>query len=172
MAKIIISVLFGSWPQADGTVNPIEWEVLKQDGNKALLISKNSLTQRRFDEDSNVWADSEIRCWLNNELLNSAFTDDEKATILETKQPDMGTTDKVFLLSCEEAETLFNGNKARCVKFGRAYRSWWLRSPGSYQDDEAGVYPDGSLTYFNVRYNRGVVRPALWVNLDSDIFKS
>jgi len=172
MAKIIrsiTSVLFGSWPHADGTVNPIEWELLKQDGNKALLISKNGLTQRRFDEDSNVWADSEIRHWLNNEFLNAAFTEADKTAILETELPDVGTTDKVFLLSCEEAETLF-----KCDEERRLGKMWWLRSPGFHGFLAAFVYGE----YGGVRaagfYVEGVfgVRPALWMNLDSDIFKS
>ena len=178
MAKIIrgiISVLFGSWPQANGTVNPIEWEVLKQDGNKALLIIKamKPLIMRCFDSKSNVWADSEIRRWLNGEFLDAAFTDDEKAAIYETELPDVGTTDKVFLLSHEEAKKLFKDNKARRVKFGRAYRWWWLRSPGDAQRSAEGVNKDGSLPDIrNVSRGDRVVRPALWVNLDSDIFKS
>lgn len=88
-------------------------------GNKSSgFLFIHSLEKRpgTFVEDSNVWADSEIRYWLNHELLNSVFTDDKKATILETKLPDVGTTDKVFLLSHEEAKMLFKGNKARRVK--------------------------------------------------------
>ena len=172
MAKIIVSVLFGSWQQANCTVNhPIEWDVLKLEGNKALLISKNGLTRRRFDEYSNVWADSEIRHWLNNEFLNADFTEADKTAILETELPDVGTTDKVFLLSYKEAKMLFKDNKARRVKFGtRYYLWWWLRSP--FQSYAGVVGTDGSLSYNDVRCDINVVRPALWVNLDSDIFKS
>ena len=168
MAKIIrdiTAVLLGSYPQGtDGTVQPIEWEVLKQEGNKALLISKNDLTQRRFDEDSNAWADSEIRHWLNNEFLNAAFTEADKTAILETELPDVGTTDKVFLLSSEEAETLYKGLGAK----------WWLRSPGRPEYEAAfvrGLYGIVFELGFYV-FKKFGVRPALWVNLDSDIFKS
>lgn len=179
MAKIIrsiTSVLFGSYPQGtDGAVQPIEWQVRKQEGNKALLCSKNILTERRYDCKSNVWKNSEIRHWLNNECMNNAFTDDEKATILETKLPDVGTTDKVFLLSHEEAKKLFKGNRARRVKFGTCdYRWWWLRSPGLNDYDAAFVDGDDGLVYergHDVEEEYGV-RPALWVNLDSDIFNS
>lgn len=54
---------------------------------------------------------------------------------------------------------------------GTAAGWWWLRSPGHAQDYAAFVYFDGSL--FSSRYmdiNRGVVRPAFWLNLDSDFF--
>lgn len=170
MAKIIrriISVLFGNYPQDDGTVKPIEWQVLKQEGNKALLISKFGLEECRFDEKTNVWADSEIRHWLNNEFLNSAFTEGEKVAILETELQDEETTDKVFLLSREEAKTLF-----KCDEERRLNVWWWLRSPSRSQDLASGVYFDGSLSRYDVNFDYGVARPALWVNLDSEIFES
>ena len=173
MAKIIrsiTSVLLGSYPLGtDGTVQPIEWEVLKQEGNKALLCSKNILTTRRFDGKSNVWKNSEIRRWLKNNFMNTAFTEEEKAAILKTKLSDVGTTDKVFLLSSEEALTLYKSNDAR-RKTG-SNSQWWLRSPhcgdGTVTGfiDRTGVAHDENLLI-------GGVSPALWVDLDSDIFKS
>ena len=176
MAKIvrgIVSVIFGNYPQAGyGTVKPIEWVALKEEGNKALLISKYILKRKRFDEKTNVWADSELRQWMNQEFLDAAFTDDEKAAILETELPDVGTVDKVFLLSLEEAKTLINDKKNRVMLGGRHCWWWWLRSPGNQPDVTAIVDVDGSLHSGSVHYGGGVVRPALWVNLDSDIFKS
>ena len=47
---------------------------------------------------------------------------------------------------------------------------WWLRSPGHYQNSAAIVSNDGSLTYYSVNDDRGVVRPAFWLDLESDIF--
>ena len=47
---------------------------------------------------------------------------------------------------------------------------WWLRSHGSRQRSAATVDADGSLNQ-NVVNNGGyVVRPAFWLNLESDIF--
>lgn len=40
---------------------------------------------------------------------------------------------------------------------------WWLRSPGSIQDDAAYVCCYGSLYNYNVNYGSGCVRPALYV---------
>lgn len=53
---------------------------------------------------------------------------------------------------------------------GRAAGWWWLRSPGNLQNRAAGVYTDGSLNYNYVVNVSGCVRPALWINLESDIF--
>ena len=49
---------------------------------------------------------------------------------------------------------------------GLAAGWWWLRSPGSTRDSAADVINDGSLDDVN---NGGVVvRPALWLDLESD----
>ncbi len=59
-----------------------------------------------------------------------------------------------------------SGNK---TADGSAAGWWWLRSPGSRQGDAAYVLPDGSLLSRDVSYDYAVVRPALWINLESDI---
>ena len=53
---------------------------------------------------------------------------------------------------------------------GAAAGWWWLRSPGDYQGLAASVYRDGSLNSNYVGSGSGCVRPALWINLESDIF--
>lgn len=106
------------------------------------------------------------------------------------------THDKIFLLSYAEANKYFNvtysdsnNTKSRvqptayAIKQG-AYTSssyktadgavagwWWLRSPGSGQDGGADVSCDGSLNYNRANYTSGAVRPAFWLNLDSDYFR-
>ena len=97
--------------------------------------------------------------------------------------PGNATTDKVFLLSIDEAERYFPSDDARKCQ-PTAYTAyavedeeyidsgnclWWLRSPGSYQNYAAGVYFDGSVGYVSgtVGNDDFCVRPALWVNLES-----
>ena len=53
---------------------------------------------------------------------------------------------------------------------GAAAGWWWLRSPGCLPSDAAAVRADGSLHYDGVYYDNVCVRPALWVDLESDIF--
>ena len=55
---------------------------------------------------------------------------------------------------------------------GKAAGIWWLRSPGYFQGDAACVLFDGSLSNLSVGSGHYCDRPALWVNLDSDIFQS
>ncbi len=104
------------------------------------------------------------------------------------------TRDKIFLLSYAEANKYLgvtyenrNNTKARvaptayAIKQGAIATSsnataenmaaveWWLRSP-ALQGSAAFVQSDGSLISGPAYYTHYVVRPALWVNLDADIF--
>ena len=49
---------------------------------------------------------------------------------------------------------------------------WWLRSPGGISDYAAYVYDNGSVRSSGdlVTYVNDAVRPALWIDLGSDIF--
>ncbi len=53
---------------------------------------------------------------------------------------------------------------------GTAAGWWWLRSPGTNQGYAACVYYGGSLYDTYVDLGHAVVRPALWINLGSEIF--
>lgn len=78
-----------------GTLNdqPIEWDVLEKNGNKALLISHKILDKHVFDQEgadySNVndtnWGESEIRDWLNGEFIFELFDSAEFSMILDTE---------------------------------------------------------------------------------------
>ncbi|MDR1422294.1 MAG: protein kinase, partial [Coriobacteriales bacterium] len=60
------------------------WRVLAVEDGQALLITEDLIGLRRFDDDSNDWATSEIRAWLNGEFL-SGFTPNEQQQIAETR---------------------------------------------------------------------------------------
>ncbi|MDO4493437.1 MAG: DUF6273 domain-containing protein [Clostridia bacterium] len=206
-------VTFGSYEQDNNTANgaePIEWIVLDVQGNKSLLISKYGLDTKPYNRDRGdvTWEQSTLRSWLNGEFLDKAFTTEEQRAILTT-DVDNGksqgcwdtnggndTKDKVFLLSCIEANKYFgaeqwqeNGadknKKARVQPTAHAiaqgaytdkdYKtaegsvagSWWLRSPGFLQDWAAQVYVDGQLNFLDARDGRLCVRPAIWMNLEA-----
>lgn len=99
------------------------------------------------------------------------------------------TQDKVFLLSYAEAWKYLKTSKDRqCAPTpyavmqeartyssdkvnGQAAVSWWLRSPGVGNNYQIIVKSDGSQSYYSSGIGTGVtVRPALWVDLNSDIF--
>ena len=91
------------------------------------------------------------------------------------------TEDSVFLLNCEEAGMYFANDEARTavptayavannnniLQDGNCW--WWLRSPGSLPSSAALVNYDGTRGHFVVNDSDDAVRPALWVDLKSDI---
>ena len=106
------------------------------------------------------------------------------------------TQDKVFLLSYAEANKYFgvtynnsSNTKSRVAPTAYAiaqgtgknssYKTadgidagWWrLRSPGVSRYDAAYVSTDGSLYANRVNVGSGSVRPALWVNIEKEVFK-
>ena len=186
---------FGNYPQdKDGTEKPIEWIVMKNEGNQVLLLSKYVLDVKPYNEEWEgvTWQTSDIRQWLNNEFYTTAFNKTEKAKIQTSliKNEDNSeygtsggndTEDKVFLLSEKEAETLFLNNEERIAKATEyAEKSgvyvneekaawWWLRSPGDDSDYAAEVNYVGWVSRHGsyVDGNNDGVRPALHLNLQS-----
>ena len=121
-----------------------------------------------------------------------------ESTVSADKNPEYNTNpgndtkDKIFLLSIPEVNKYFTDDEERkcalteyakaqgaytkdvCKIDDKAACCWWLRSPGDTQDYAAYVYPDGSIDYFgdNVNHDRICVRPALWIDLESQLFAS
>ena len=120
------TIVFGSYHQPDvssNTKDPIEWLVLEKKGNNALLISKNILDRKQFNNISKEieWKDSSLRLWLNNNFYNDAFNSDEKSYIISTSITNdafnvngsakkSSTNDKIFLLSSDEESKYLNHN--------------------------------------------------------------
>ena len=193
--KIGETIEFGNYPQdKDGTEKPIEWIVMKNEGNQVLLLSKYVLDAKPYNEELEevTWETSDIRQWLNNEFYTTAFNKAEKAKIQTSliKNEDNSeygtsggndTEDKVFLLSEKEAETLFSNDEEKIAKATEyAEKSvvyvneekavlWWLRSPGDYSNSAAVVNRDGWVYRDgnNVDDRYDGVRPALHLNLQS-----
>lgn len=189
-------VYFGKFEQdndPDNGEEPIEWRILTLDksGKKALLLSRYALTARPYYNGDSypTWANSNIRGWLNGRFFRNAFTEQEQAAIVRTKQSNtsyegieggMDTWDRVFLLSRGEAATYFTGSPDRLAEPTEYARAngvatadengccwWWLRTPGAYAYDAGTVYAIGSIdhTGANVKNGTIAVRPAIWVEL-------
>ena len=201
-------VYFGKYEQDGNTKNgkeKIEWQVLEKKGNKALLISKKVLDVQPDNKEFKdiTWEKCTLRKWINKDFIKEAFNAKESKKIQNSKiknkdnkeyktKGGKDTTDKVFLLSIDEAYKYYKTDekrKAEITNYGikriakvsgetekdvkKEYFSednnwyYWLRSPGYYQHDAANVYFDGSVNGFgNLVYIDDIgVRPALWVNL-------
>lgn len=178
----------------------IEWIILARAGDNALLLSKYGLDAKEYHEEWEdiTWEQSDIRSWLNSSFMDTAFTGEEQGTILKTEVDNSqaegnskynttsgnNTEDRVFLLSYKEAfEDYFSSDEERiCMPTDYAVQNgawtnvdtgarwWWLRSPGYYQDCATFVSNVGSPGFDFVNAVNYCVRPALWINLESDIF--
>lgn len=110
--------VFGHYEQDDDAENgtePIEWEILSEEDGRILLISRCVLDCGAYNKEfTNVtWAGCSLRQWLNDEFINTAFSENEKAQIQTVTLSNPGnpytgvdggadTQDRVFLLSMDE----------------------------------------------------------------------
>jgi len=158
---------------------PIEWQVLDVDGNRALVLAQYGLTYRdvHFDWRSVTWEDTEIRTWLNNDFLYDCFTDDERSYIPETHIDNHANTkhgtdsgsdtwDSVFLLSTNEVEDYLRSSRARqCKPSSYALKTYYKNDPESmnaYSDSDGWwLRTRGKMTDWNCR-----VKPDGTINYD------
>ena len=194
------SVLFGSYEQ-DANLNrdtpvpePIEWLVLEKRESAVLVISRYVLEMGQYDEECRpvTWETSDIRNWLNDWFLKTAFTTYEISRIPTVQVlPDINpffdtesgnaTSDKIFLLSTNEVEQYFpNKDTRKCLPTefvkatgGSLLNSWLLRSPGHYSEDsyscavcvnEEGLFDE---TGYGADIGWDGIRPALWITLNA-----
>lgn len=171
----------GSWPQESG--EPIVWDVLAEEGNRKLLLSRKAVAKRPYhDADEPVsWETCSLRAWLNGDFYRAAFNDYEKQRILKIPvtadrntycNTDAGnsTDDHVFLLSLSEVNALLRRKlsaKRKCEadpadapdadNDNKAADDtgcvWWLRSPGSEKNEAACVNGDGQISNFGLPAN-------------------
>ena len=71
--------------------HPLIWEVVSTDKDKVYLITRNIVDCVPFCEEkpeyhSDIWTNSYIRKWLNEDFYNTAFSEDEKEKVLTVDQ--------------------------------------------------------------------------------------
>jgi hypothetical protein len=176
---------------------PYKWRVIQAKGGKALMITEDVIEKRAYHsvEEPVDWEACDLRKYLNGDFFQK-FSADEQKLILETKNQNPNnpkfltkggadTTDKVFLLSIDEAKNNLY------AKERKASHWWWLRSPGGGTgyiqgfelskwaalvfDGNVSVFSLGSISALSlakisaigcpVHDPEGGVRPALWLNL-------
>ena len=128
---------------------PIKWRILQNENGEAFLLAdKTNLDEQPYHKKpvKVTWEKSSLRAWLNNQFINRAFSNKEKAAINQTEvinqnNSDYGTkggkntTDKIFLLSLSEVDEKEEGSKYGFLsdeirKWDEGPLWFWLRSPG------------------------------------------
>ncbi len=168
-------ITFGSWHQNADALDstPIRWQVLEVRDDRALLISEKALDARPYDlyRVDAVWEECTLRAWMNTELLNEAFTPDERKAILVTTL-DNGTEcppteDKLFLLNYSEA-CRYLSTEERVARYTR-YAS---RKDGLADTDfswtresDRMINMMGTKCADLFQMSDIAVRPAMWISL-------
>lgn len=174
-------VMFGSYEQDDelNGKEEIEWLVLDEQRDKALLISRYGLDVKQYNEEktSITWEECSLRKWLNNTFLCSAFSAEERKAILVTEidnSRDQGndkwniyggknTEDRIFALSYKEASEYFKNDKDRMtIPTKYAKNQGALLSKENVQDGEETCWwwlrsPGGSEHYAAHVYDDGAL---------------
>lgn len=186
-------ITFGKYPQgnlSEESVEKIDWIVLQTDDEKLLVISKNILEWTAFDKQgaSNLWSESSLRRWINEDFLHTAFSNKEKDMILTLQDafsnaPNSPAAlpavmyneeiqhDKLFLLNVDGFREYYKIlNSYECAvtphtkKRGNGYQWWWLSTTGKSKEDTVVCAIYGKLELYNVwaGYYRGV-RPCFYL---------
>lgn len=183
-------ITFGHYEQDNNLDNgkeSIEWVVKNIKEDKAFIVSNYILDAKPFDENrkSNLWKDSTLRAWLNNEFMSAAFNEEEQSAILITmvdnsnnqahysnekdNDTSKNTEDKIFVESYADFAWFphFVIEKATPTKYAIANGAdfsgnsgrWWFRTPslsfGAKKTD--GRYGCSGENY--------------WYDMDADIGK-
>lgn len=171
---------------------PIEWEVLEQDDDNYLLISKKILDYHTFTD---FWHKSDMRSWLNEEFINIAFSSEEKLSMnsitqitlyhpyedayIDRKEPQyIETSDYVTLLDENEVQKAaygYDSGKEEAesrVAYGSAYANldeksdrWWIRGSAVWNYgnlQEKYITSKGAFSSWYGTYSYGV-RPVVKV---------
>lgn len=188
---------FGTYEQDNNLENgaeDIQWLILDRQDNRIMLISEDCLVFHRYHDElvPITWENCSLRDWLNGNFFNAAFTKEDQDRIVEVtnENPEhepshtssgRSTTDRVFILSQQEAQDLFSdcpSRKAEPTAYAIAHNKyetpinlkgkWWLRTTSfmldhvTYVTSEGGVSEQG-LEITNTRVG---VRPVIWITVD------
>ena len=178
-------VSFGLYPSR-GTgdyYDLVDWRVLAKEDDKVFVVSAYLLENWYFssETENNVkWETNEVRTHLNTTFYNTAFTAEEQeiiesTTIWNSDNAADCTTDKLFLLSIEEAKYYFKNDQDRKATYdehNNYYHIWGLRSLGDSLDYNAYVSENGEIIKNEKRidYDKSVendfaIRPAMWIDI-------
>ena len=178
-------VFFGAYEQDNDSTNgaeEIEWRVLEKNENRLLLISEYALDCKPYNNilATVSWETASLREWLNNDFINTAFSEDELMRI-PTVDVSEEAYDRVFLLSADESEKYFTSsdaiqckpteyaiaNGAKVEDRTGGFCMWWQRAGYSVQMMAPYINLDGVKKGDSVNKTYICVRPALWIDLNS-----
>ena len=195
------TIYFGRYWQddtnGDGTADkkdemqPIQWRILRQDGNYALLLADKILESGKYYKgEESSWETSDLRNWLNSNFYATAFNEKEQKAIQiqilqngDGKDPILLTTnttmDKVFVPSHDDmlrSEYGFGNaayNEADNARIA-SNTKYTAGKPGMYSGTEcADAYwlrnSSNSLSSAQAVMTQGILSPSISVQTISGV---
>ena len=103
-------VKFGQYDKEVGYVSDIEWLLVDKNSSSYLLVSKDILDCKNFNEDKieTSFQDSTLKKWLNEDFLNIAFSTEEQKYMDNVSSFQIFEGGKVSLLSLQSLVKYFN----------------------------------------------------------------
>ena len=163
-------VAFGAYPtDADGTVRPILWRVLRAENGEAYLLAEYILLHAPVHGDYdhyNGWESSDLFAYLNDSFLNDAFSQEEQAALL-IRTEDNGLVTLITADEMKDAALGFSSNSARLCE-----STAWAKIHGPLFDLPAsnakGKWKDNPPLYI---YSKGKKYSPWWSRTRSADYK-
>ncbi len=159
---------FGNYEQDNNYDNgpePIEWQVLDQDGRKMLIQTTKVIEEKAYHEESFSilkWKETALYAYLNNVLFYSAFNELQRNLILQSKEGtvflldyDMGkkySTDEISAMNAEPTEYVRQNYNPEIEEDGTT--EVWTKTEKIYGND------------YRMKYVNGI-RPVMWINVST-----
>ena len=178
--KLYDVVTFGRYIQTElGTEKPIEWYVIKIDGDKVRLLSRYCIDSRRYNDSCRTmtFEQSDLCQWLNGDFKDLAFSAEERQMLYNSIT--LPNSEEVFALPQTYRAATGTEYAIKVRGYNAAANHWWLSDPTllsyEYWDDNDPSYPrvcaktinfNGSqIRVFPLNYNRKGVRPMIVIRL-------
>lgn len=144
------------------TSNPIHWRVLESVGNTYTLLSEDVIDNHIFDDDSNVYDDSELKIWLNDAFIAKGFALNSASLTGDVTILEKDEINDSFKLSNRTEYSEFKGVYSPSGNMNTRYWTktiynttvWYMNYTGTPSHDYA------------VNYTQIGVRPVITVNIN------
>ena len=167
---------------------PIRWLIVGKQEKSVTLFSERVIDNRQFQIDRTegiTWEKSNLRKWLNNDFIKTAFSADEQTAMFNVKYSlnskdgvegyftisSRELSDPVFLLSYNDVKKIFpdtDDRRTKTTPYAKKMGAgdiccWWLISPGSDNVSVACIDENGKAASRWATDKRGV-RPAIMIS--------
>lgn len=131
--------------------SPIEWNVLEEGMNSATLVTSVGLDAHEYNSDfCSIWECTTLRTWLNEDFLNTAFSEDQKKFLFHSEDEYVFLIDRKRDLGQIDFRDKLNTYNIRCTDYfgcvgGRSFNgdvcNFWVKDENEDGDSASAVQP-------------------------------